>query len=235
MKRRVALGIVALALVGAACGGGADEKTVRAGGSVGEPESTTTTQASTTTTTVKKPPPSAAALHGVLLTVEDLPPGYTVSPPDEDDGYDTDDAYCDGADPAKTVPPAREEEVGFRKGSVGPFLNQSILQYTTTDEAQRYMAEFREILDRCSSYDQTDEDGETSTVTVTTMPFDRVGDDTLAMKFTVQGAFPFSGDMVFVREDGIVLAVATMVLDSADPGDTIEAVARAHQKLARIL
>lgn len=242
MNRRVAIGIVALALFGSACGGGAGERTVRAGGSVGEPESTTTTQASTTTTqastttmTVKKSPLTPEALQTALLTVEDLPPGYAQSPLDEDDGDDTDDAYCDGADPAKTVPPALEKEISFQKGALGPFLSQSILQYTVADEAERYMAEFRSILDNCSSYDRTGDDGETSTVTVTKMSFDTVGDDTLAIKFTVQGTSPFSGDMVFVRQDGIVLAVATMTLDSADTGDTIKAVAKAHEKLERIL
>lgn len=233
MKRRVAIGIAALALFGSACGGGAGEKTVRAAGSVGEP--TTTTQASTTTTTAKKSPLTAAALQGALLTVEDLPPGYALSPPDEDAGDGTDDAYCDGADPAKTVPPAWEKEIGFRKGPLGPFLSQSILQYTVADEAERYMAEYRRILDNCSSYDRTDADGETSTVTVTKMSFDTVGHDTLAITFTVRGASPFSGDTVFVRQDGIVLAVATMTLDSADTGDTIKAVAKAHEKLERIL
>jgi hypothetical protein len=67
------------------------------------------------------------------------------------------------------------------------------------------------------------------------MPFGPVGDDTLAIKFTVHGASPFSGDTVFVRHDGIVLAVATMTLDSTDTGDTIEAVATAYDKLERIL
>jgi hypothetical protein len=235
VNRRVAIGIVTLALFGSACGGGAGEKTVRAGGSVGEPEPTTTTQASTTTMTAKKAPLTAAALQEALLTVEDLPPGYALSPPDEDDGDDTDDTYCDGADPAKAVPPALEQEIGFRKGPLGPFLSQSILQYTVADEAQRYMAEFRRILDNCSSYDRTGADGETSTVTVTKMSFGPVGDDTLAIKFTVQGASPFSGDTVLVRHDGIVLAVATMTLDGADTGDTIKAVVTAHEKLERIL
>jgi hypothetical protein len=97
------------------------------------------------------------------------------------------------------------------------------------------MAAFRRILDNCSSYDQTGDDGETSTVTLTKMSFATVGDDTLAIKFTVAGTFPFAGDMVLVRRKQIVLAVATMTLDSADTGDTIKAVAKAHEKLERLL
>ena len=82
-----------------------------------------------------------------------------------------------------------------------------------------------DLLDNCATTanaGQTDGDGETSTVTLTKMLFDTVGDETAAIKFTVQGAFPFSGDMVFVRQDAVVLAVATMTLDSADAGDTIQ-------------
>lgn len=236
VKRSLLFGL-ALTVLGVACGGASDDP-VRSEGSVtpSEQSTTTTTAAPTTTsTTAKKQGLTAEKLQAALLTVDDLPTGYAVSPPDEDEDDDSDDEFCEAIDPGKTVPPAIEKEVAFQKGSFGPFLSSGLMLFSGDDQAKRYMAESRKILDTCASYEQTEDDGTKSKVTITKMSFDKVGDETLAMKISVQGTFPMSGDMIFARRGDVILGVANLALGSADTSETVKAMSKADEKLRRIL
>jgi hypothetical protein len=73
MRGAIVGGVVAVAIIGAACGGGGRASTVTA---VPAPTAT----AAPATPAAPKATPDQAALNGALLTISDLPTGFTTTP-----------------------------------------------------------------------------------------------------------------------------------------------------------
>lgn len=234
VKCRVLCGALALAITGSACGGGSDERAVKTDGSINGSEQNSKGEAPTTASTARKSALTAEALRSALLAVEDLPSRFALSPPDEESDDGGEDSYCGAHDPPKMVPSAIEKDVSFQKDTLGPFVGHTIALYSGTDEAERYMAEVRKLPDVCGSFEET-EDGQTTKGTMGTMPFDRKGDETVAIKINLVGAWPVGGDLVFVRRDNLVFLVGNIAMGGVETKDTETLVSKADQKLSSIL
>jgi hypothetical protein len=224
VQPRILVGTLALATLAACGGGGASDDQTVAEGSVQEPAKATTTTAPARVFTAEE-------LKAALITVSDLPSGYSISPEDEEATEEDDDSYCDDMDPSKTVPASVEAEASFQKEMFGPFVGSGVAQYASADEAKRFMAEARKVFDVCASYDQTDEDGTTSHITVREMSFPKKGDDSFAMKLTATGTFPFVGDMVWARDGSLVYAVSQAGIGSIDHDLTSRLADKAEDKV----
>ncbi|MCH1868772.1 hypothetical protein [Nocardioides sp. CFH 31398] len=137
-------------------------------------------------------------IQAALLTIEDLPSGWTKEASEEDDeSEDTiDPARCqevlDALDEG-TGDPAVDGEADFSKGGpFGTFLNVTLSTYdeeVDEDAVQNISDAFTE----CPEFTTTDAAGEVSDVTVSPVSFANLGDQTLAVRmefasseFTIQ-------------------------------------------------
>jgi hypothetical protein len=164
--------------------------------------------------------------------VEDLPPGFALSPPDEESDDEGEDSHCESHDPSKVVPSAAEKEISFQKDMFGPFVVETIAQYSGTDEAKRYMTEVRKLLDVCGSFEDR---GRTNHQGHHGKDVDKKGDETVAIKIHIVGAFPIGGDLVFVGQDNLVFLVGHVGMGGIDTDDTETLVSQAERKLSSIL
>ena len=232
MKRRILVGIFALTILGSACGGGSDGTAAKTDGSINGSEQNSS--APSKTSTERKSVLTGEALGSALLAVEDLPSGFALSPPDEEGDDGGEDSYCHNHDPSKIVPSVIEKEISFQKDMLGPFVVETIAQYSSTDEAKRYMGEVRKLLDVCRSFEET-EDGQTTKGTMETMSFDKKGDETVAIKVNLVGNLPVGGDLVFVRQDDLVFLVGHIGTGGIETDVTETLVSKADRKLSSIL
>lgn len=227
-RRRVLTAAAAAALLLVSCSSGSegDEKaeTIR--------PTTTRPPSSTTTVTVAGrviEKITQERLREALLTVEDLPVGYSVWTDEDDD--QNDDEPCEGR--FENVSEATvEAEASFSKGSFGPFLAHALGAFDQEATAKKAMAVVRAGLNDCQTYETTDEDGTVTTVRLTPLSFPKFGDETFALRLTAEGPFSASGDIIFMRRGpAVALVLHIALLAGADTDETVRIVENADRKL----
>lgn len=159
----------------------------------------------------------------LLLTVEDLPTGWTVAPDDGEEGGEDDsaDEFCKGLDITKSeVEPSSEAEADFQGGQTGPFASQLVAVYDG-DKAEQAFDELVSALEDCKEVETADEDG-TFTGSLTPVSFPTLGDETHAVrltgtaKVTEEGEtfeLSMSGDFVFVRDGDVMTGIFQFAFD----------------------
>jgi hypothetical protein len=180
---RFALPIASLLLVGALAGCSADRSTASS-----EPTGSSSTAAAATSTpsSATSPTPEAPtydllaerALEKALLTVDQLPPGYSQDPPEDDDGNRY---FCDYKPPA-------EEKLRVRRdftrggGMSTELLSLSIRQYASTGEAKAAWGAMVKALETCRGevYDGTQ-------LTYSAMSAPKLGDGSRGVKIEAEG------------------------------------------------
>jgi ABC-type transport system substrate-binding protein len=219
MFRRVSVSIAAVVLlvVGAA-GCGFSSTSTSSSGDVAE------AQAEATTTT--KAPPSMADLSTALLTLNDLPAGF--SPIADTGGNSSDDSIvCQGARSGvfkdvsgtagaktgkmRTVSSSGSSDptVEFSQSQLGPFVMESL---GVVDDPKAEFDAGVEALDSCMSkpWTQTNSDGMTMTFSLAPVSFPKHGDDQAAYKLTAQASgvqIEIEGVIVLIRENGVLMVV----------------------------
>lgn len=187
-----------LVLVVSSCGGADDRADTIEG-------RTTTSAAATVDPTAPSGPLNEAQLSAALLTIEDMETGFAADT-DQDEGKE---GVCNKPATSTVVPSFAEAKVVFSKGTFGPFVQQITASYDASDGAQLYMAEFRKAAGSCTSYVQTDDDGEKTITKITALAFPRLGDDTFALRFSTDQA---KGDVVLVRVGNTMTRVSVVGL-----------------------
>jgi hypothetical protein len=133
-------------------------------------------------------------VNATLLTVEDLPSGWTLGEPSEDDADDSDDdeispAKCAevveamGADEEDAV---AEGERDFNKG--GPFgtvMGVSISSYENEVDSDK-LTEIAAVFGECSSFNGADKEGVVTEYKVAPLSLANLGDKSLALTMTVK-------------------------------------------------
>lgn len=213
-RSRVAA-VAALVLVLGGCGGGEE-----AGGERARTISVPSSEAAT------EPDPEGdgdetlneAQLQASLLTVADLPTGYTAAPESGDEEAESDDSGTTGATNecsdkfddlgAAEGSEAASVEASFTSG-LGVILEQTLESYEDEDQLQERFDNVVEILSECPSFSSTDPDGVTTDYSVAPLSFPKLGDDTVALAIT--GATPdfnVGVNIVVVRLGRNVMSVA---------------------------
>lgn len=204
------LSVLLAGTLAAACSSGDDGGQAR----TVDPPRTTTTPADETTTTISSPTPEAAALEQVVVQLSDMPTGWAVSPPEEEE---SDDAFCDGLDPFNEVTPQDEAESTFQQSDFGPFVASGASLYKDDDEAAGVMDRLTDMANTCQSFTQPEDDGTETEYTISALSFPDLGDDTFAFRMAGTTAFgPLNLDVVAVRDGALVLAVINGGLGAAD-------------------
>jgi hypothetical protein len=222
-----------LSLAAAGCGGDRPERAITV-----DPQRSSATDNSTQEAEVVEAPEdptgdqlSKAQIGKALLTVSDLPAGWTATPAEEEEESE------DTVSPPKckdvlealdetSTDAAAEGEANFNKG--GPFgtvLSQTISSYSEPVDSSR-IQEIADAFSDCPSFNSTDTDGEVSKVTVSPMSFGNLGDQTLAFAMTLESsAFTVSVNVAYVVIGHNVVAMVNGGLAGAD-GAQLEKLAK---------
>jgi len=161
-----------------------------------EEDSTTTSEAS-----------GDVVLSDVVVQLEDLPSGWSVSPPD-DQADDSDDEFCEGVDPFNEIPPQDEAESSFQQSDFGPFIGSGAAHYTDEDEASEVIDLVSETANACQSFTETDEDGTETEYTIAPLSFPDLGDETFAFRVSASSLFgPFALDVAAVRDGEFTVSI----------------------------
>jgi hypothetical protein len=162
-----------------------------------------------------------------LLTVKDLPSGWSVdkSADDSSEESTTEPARCaaifDAVDKDKSKPVA-EAKVNFSQGFV--ILEETVASYR--DDVDDAVKETAEALNKCPEFTSVEPDGSRAKLSMSGLSFPNLGDRTLATR--IKGRT----DGVDVLLDIVIIAVGhNIVMISAGgltpvPGDDLEAVAK---------
>ena len=205
-------GALVVAVLVAGCGGG--------GESPAATSATTTAPARALTDT---------DATGAVLTLEDLPDGWSARPPQADRAG----GFCTEFDLAQQVAPTGRARAQFEGGS--GYLNQVVAVYNAPADARRRMEIVRTGVDRCRRHT-----GEGLSLELAPASFPKLGDDTVAVKGTAQAAaLPASVDLLFIRAGRAVTVLVHLASESlGGPGldaRGLEQVARrAEAKLAAL-
>lgn len=205
MRRPAAILVVLTLLFAGACG---DDST-DAEDPVGSGEDTTAPSSGGDAT-------SEDALHDKLLTVDDLPEGWTVDPSADDDSGDDDSDSSEDDD--ETTPDCLKAAEGddsstasadadFIKGEDFPSLSESLDVYPH-DTIEDELATVIDVLDTCGDFHFTSDEVEISGSITRVASFPKFGDESAAwrMQMSAYGvAFDFA--IVFVRQGDIALSV----------------------------
>lgn len=197
-----------------------------------------------TATTVETAGPSPTAsedqiaerLGGALLTIEDMPTGWTVSPADEDDDDET--PICGIESGAFGDEALDRLTANFQQSELGPFLAQIIDRFAE-GEAKGIMTEFGDAFGSCTEFVDVDEDGEETSWRLSPLSFPNIGDETFAFRMSTTVAILGFVELDFVvwrRGDVVeVIGHVSTGFEGIDSEQTESFVRRADDKLREIL
>lgn len=169
-------------------------------------------------------------LVSALLTLDDLPVGWTTSELGDDD--DSDDAGICGTEPLDDlVKPIGKAEAEFQQSNLGPFLSESLAVYESTDDAQSVMEAARSTF-TCSEWTDTNAEGEETVWSISPLSFPTIGDETFVLRLSANiGIANMEYDAVFFRMGDKIALVGHIDLGSVDSDQTVEFAQLAAEKL----
>jgi hypothetical protein len=202
--------------------------------SVASAPAATSSSTSAPTQAATSPPrgtPSEESVRAALLTLQDMPTGWTTDPtPSTDSGTDT---LCN-------IPSAKQQRLVFadldlQKSELGPFFSQTIGIYET-GAAKKLMDDAVKILETCREWETTNSDGTKFTLKLAPMSFGKVGEQTFAFRMTgTSGGFPIQADVVYSREGDVLMVVTYLTVGLNAPDTTLtETLAKTgHDKIMK--
>jgi hypothetical protein len=212
-----------------------------------EPEPTPTPEA--TPTAEPGEPAEPADLQALLLSIEDLPEGWTqIDTPDDDPDFDIDDEFSDdpfdnpcGIEPPDWLDdPLGEAEREFQATELGPFLMQSIMEWEDAEQAGAVIELFRELFG-CDEWIEEDEFGEEITFEILESDaYPGLGDDSyvvrIGMNFGDDPMMDLFGDigfeMIFFQRNQYVTMFMYMDIFGMGDVELESLLQRADEKIA---
>ena len=161
-----------------------------------------------TTTTSTRPVITKEKMTASLLTISDMPPGYTPGPPSSGNAVSP---YCDAAN--ASIPKSLrdnsnpESSVTFTQSQLGPVIGEYAELSSSSKEE---FAAINKALLSCVSapWSVTDSQGTVTNFTLAPMSFPKLGDESAAYKLT--GEFKggsAEADVVFIRQSNVVMVM----------------------------
>lgn len=173
-----------LLVASAACGGSDSEssdraRTITAPSASAEPEAPEGDGDRTLT---------EAELTAALLTVADLPTGYTAAASSEDDESETEaEGECQEKFESLSAAEGDEAasaEASFEGGGLGTVLEQGLESYEDEGTLEKRFDDVVSVLSDCPTFSTTEDDGTTTEFKVAALSFPKLGDDTVALAIT---------------------------------------------------
>jgi PknH-like extracellular domain len=191
------------------------------------------------TTSSSSPPASASQdLSQYLLTLDDLPSGWSRSPEqsDEDESSTTTDPPQCSSIGEEEFEHAQSElnqaSADFQQSTFGPFVSNGIIAYEDSGQAEHALNTIVDGINACQTVTETDESGNETSYTFAPLSMDKHGDQTFATVLRgISQLGPIEGNLVFVQDGRYLWFVATVGLGAAPPIDISELVATAADRL----
>lgn len=223
---------VPLILALTACGGGGDAGDDERARTVSAPSSAAAEPEGDGDETLTE-----AQLQAALLTVPELPTGYTAAAAEEEEEDDSEATGNSDECSAKFEELGEAEgqeaasaEASF-EGGFGVVLEQGLESYEDEETVSQRFDDVVEVLSECQAFSSTDDDGVTTDFTIGALSFPKLGDDTVALAVT--GKTPdisVSLNFVVVRLGRNVMSIAQGGL-TTDPAALEQAARKGLEKL----
>lgn len=217
MKR--ALLVLPLLLL-ASCGGSDKADTVD-----NSPPATATKapESATPVVTPTGAPIDPGVLSKAVLTLQELPAGYTVSTPADNS---EDDDFC-GVSAARKEPKNRAD-AAFAQSSAGPFIIERIDLFDRKSDATSVLAGIRDGFKKCGPT-WADTGTPPTTWNVAALSFPKLGDETFAVRLTTTN-LPIFGtaevDYVYIRRGPALTGLAWIAIGPSALFSPLEATAK---------
>ena len=220
MLRRI-LALLVASFVLAACGGKAGEDTTNP------------------IESITKDPLTSEEIKKVLLTLEDLPSGYSEDPELTSEDEEDSDEVTSGSQPCKDLmaaldaeeeeKPHGEGEIGFKESDFGPFVMEAVASFEG-DKLKKTMQTFQDAFTECRKFTTTDSEGVDTNFTAAPMSFPKLGDESVAVRLTAKEDsdfdFEIDFDLVAVRTDQNVVLMASLGFGKSMSGEDFEKLVR---------
>lgn len=207
--------------------------------SVDTPEAADATPTNTPEPTQEPEALAQERIDAALMSLDDMPAGWSPGVGDEDEGDDDGLQLCGDTSPrpADEFSAVAGAQAEFQQAELGPYYFQSIAAFEG-DLAAQAMEFFRELMADCPDWEETDEDGTTLAYSVSPMSFGTYGDETFALRITASGVPLFGSlqaDMALIRYGRFVAYQGYVFLGSAGDFSLTTMVELADQKAREAL
>ncbi len=246
--RRLALPTVAVVFALAACGGssksssspGTTANSAASTTTSATTEATTTSEAATSTAATTTPATSAApttvagsALSGALLTVEDMPAGFSAQPGEKDDSSQP--TLCGTPKAEKIVPSSEQAQVDLTNDDAGLFLEHNVYRYRDATQATAALVAGNAGL-ACLKGSSTASDGSVTNFDLQKQQLPAgLGDATVAYQGSVSQSGQDYNAIIVAIQNGRALSVLKFVASAgADAPDATPIIQSAAQKLTTV-
>ncbi|MCH8562031.1 hypothetical protein LTI14_02170 [Nesterenkonia sp. YGD6] len=173
-------------------------------------------------------------VEAALLTLDDMPTGWTKDPDESSDDTDDDAALCE-LELLEDFGAVDTASADFSAGDFGPLLSHTVAVFDD-DDAERGLEAFTEAFNTCDEWTEETEDGPL-TFRPTPVSFPSFGDGTLAVRIDVESEMvDMTMDMITWRQANTLSLIAVMEVFGAPDGEqTEEFVTVADERLASLL
>lgn len=192
-----------------------------------------------------------AQLERALLTVGDMPTGYSRSSDDSDDTVESQqpddgvvatvsDPECgrffqEFQDTGRTVVDPSTVAVEYEKSDLGPLVEHELTAYPDPARPRAEIAKVNEAVTRCGQFILSEPDGDI-TIKVTGTQFPALGDESAAFKLNATGSsadfdLTMSGYLVAIRVGNTLCTVVHFGWPAVEAAETEQVARKAAEKL----
>jgi hypothetical protein len=156
---------------------------------------------------------TGSELRSLLLTVHDMPAGFSVDNSNSGAKADDPSSKLCNVQTAELAPQVGKANVAFAGGQWGPEIIEGLTSYATEDLAKREMTKLRSAVSKCTKFDDKDANGTVTHWTLGELSFPTLTSDQIAQR--LNGSFECGtvvGDFVVAREGAVVVAMGGVSL-----------------------
>lgn len=228
-RKALIAGLASLTLVLAACG---DDGSDRA--RTVEPPAPEASDTEPDNTPEAEPESVDFDVETALLTLSDMPTGWTQDPDETPDDTDDDAAMCE-LELLEDFGAVDTASADFSAGDFGPLLSHTVAVFEN-DDAERGLEAFTEAFENCAEWTEDTEDGPL-TFRPTPLSFPSFGDGTLAVRIDVESEMvDMTMDMIAWRQAKTINLIAVAeVFGTPDAEQAEEFVTVADERIASFL
>jgi hypothetical protein len=175
----------------------------------------------------------AAKVKDALLTVSDLPTGWSTKPDRSSSTRDDSGDYAQCPKYAAVIKKANAtDHISVRFTSPSGSTVEEAIQPLTESAARELLTEFADALTACKKVTTKTDDGVPFELYLTALSFPKLADDTFALRVTATvSGITINIDMVLIRRGGVLITVVQTARGRIDTTTTEDVSRRALAKV----
>jgi predicted small secreted protein len=174
-------------------------------------------------------------LRAALLTINDMPTGFTLDATNKKDS----NSNFQGCEQLAGLEQRSDTEngidVSFTKGGFGPFVSESLGQ-KTEQGAKDALDKFANAFSACKTVRSIGSDGKAIELKLSPLSFPKLGDDTFALRMSGDAEGITVGfDVVVIRRSGVMILILNAGIGSPDSAITETVARKALEKVDKVM